>query len=123
MSESYLHESPSDLSATTLDHHRAYRSLMEEIEAIDWYAQRIDATADAELKAVLAHNRREEKEHAAMVLEWLRRRDATLDHELRAYLFTEGPIAALEEGSHEGAPAPASDGSLGIGSLKGRSSR
>ena len=68
--------------------HRAIVSLMEELEAIDWYQQRADACKDPELRAILAHNRDEEKEHAAMVLEWIRRRDAVLSKELKDYLFT-----------------------------------
>ena len=71
-----------------MDHHRAMTSLCEELEAIDWYDQRVKATADASLAAVLAHNRDDEKEHAAMTLEWLRRRDPALDANLRKFLFT-----------------------------------
>ena len=91
-SEGY-HEPVEKLSAETLDMHRAIVSLMEELKAVDWYNQRVDACADKELKAILAHNRDEEKEHAAMLLEWIRRRDPTFDKELRDYLFTEKPIA------------------------------
>ena len=91
---------------------------MEELEAIDWYAQRIDATADAGLKAVLSHNRDEEKEHAAMVLEWLRRRDPVLDRYLRVYLFSAGPLTEIEEAAESGAEEPAQSGSLQIGSLR-----
>ena len=76
--------------------HRAIVSLMEELEAIDWYQQRVDAAGDGELKEILRHNRDEEKEHAAMVLEWIRRRDPGFDEVLRAFLFTERPITALE---------------------------
>ena len=68
---------------------------MEELEAVDWYNQRVDACVDAELKAILEHNRDEEKEHAAMVLEWIRRRDPRMDKELKDYLFTQKPIAHL----------------------------
>lgn len=68
--------------------HRAITSLMEELEAIDWYNQRIDACQDAELKAILAHNRDEEKEHASMLLEWIRQKDKSFDKELKDYLFT-----------------------------------
>ncbi len=75
--------------------HRAITSLMEELEAVDWYNQRVDACVDAELKAILEHNRDEEKEHAAMVLEWIRRRDPRMDKELKDYLFTQKPIAHL----------------------------
>jgi uncharacterized protein len=118
-----LHEAREDLSAGTLDRHRALVSLMEELEAIDWYAQRIEATRDPELAAVLAHNRDEETEHAAMSLEWLRRNDPVLDAHLREYLFTSGSILAIEEAEEGGgAPAGAGDGSLGIGSLRGEGS-
>ncbi len=87
------HEEISDLSGPTRDMHRAITSLMEELEAIDWYNQRVDACKDPELKAILAHNRDEEKEHAAMVLEWIRRQDETFSKELRDYLFTQKSIA------------------------------
>jgi len=91
-----LHETRDDLKPETLDRHRAILSLMEELEAVDWYDQRVDACTDPELKKILEHNRDEEKEHAAMVLEWLRRNDSTWDEQLREYLFTDGPIAEHE---------------------------
>src|SRR5437870_12869287 len=91
------HESPDLLRPETRDLHRAIVSLMEELEAIDWYGQRVDATGDAELRAILAHNRGEEQEHAAMVLEWIRRHDAGFDRHLRTYLFTEGSITGREQ--------------------------
>lgn len=91
-SEGY-HEPVEELSDATRDMHRAIISLMEELEAIDWYGQRVDACKDKELKAILRHNMDEEKEHAAMVLEWIRRRDGKLDSELKDYLFTDKPIA------------------------------
>jgi len=97
---SECHERPEKLAAQTRDLHRAIVSLREELEAIDWYQQRVDAAEDAELKTILAHNRDEEKEHAAMVLEWIRRRDPRFDQELRDYLFTDKPIVALE-GKHK----------------------
>jgi ferritin-like protein len=87
-----FHESEERLSARTRDMHRAIVSLMEELEAIDWYQQRMDATDDSELREILRHNRDEEKEHAAMVLEWIRRRDPAFDHELKEALFKTGPI-------------------------------
>ncbi len=99
-SESY-HEPVGELSQETRDLHRAIASLMEELEAVDWYQQRVEATADPELKAILAHNRDEEKEHAAMVLEWLRRRDEAFDRQLRTYLFTDRPILEVEDEHHE----------------------
>jgi ferritin-like protein len=93
MSNEGYHEPIDELSDETRDMHRAIVSLMEELEAVDWYNQRVDACKDAELKAILAHNRDEEKEHAAMVLEWIRRRDPKMDAELKDYLFTKTPIA------------------------------
>jgi len=99
-SEGY-HEPLEALDAGVLDRHRAIASIMEELEAVDWYDQRVAATNDADLAAVLAHNRDEEKEHAAMVLEWLRRNDPTFDRHLRTYLFTEGPITEIEAAAEE----------------------
>lgn len=93
MANEGYHEPLEELSDETRDMHRAIVSLMEELEAIDWYNQRINASKDSELRAILAHNREEEKEHAAMLLEWIRRRDSKFDHELKDYLFTEKPIA------------------------------
>jgi ferritin-like protein len=112
-----LHEPAEQLDAGTIDRHRALVSIMEELEAVDWYAQRVDATSDGELASVLAHNRDEEKEHAAMTIEWLRRNDPKFDQHLRTYLFTEGPITAIEAAAEAGA-AEGPSGSLGIGSLR-----
>ena len=92
MANEGYHEPIDELSDVTRDMHRAITSLMEELEAVDWYNQRVDACKDDELKAILAHNRDEEKEHAAMVLEWIRRRDPAFDKELKDFLFKEGPI-------------------------------
>jgi ferritin-like protein len=92
-----LHEAVSDLSTLTRDVHRALVSLQEELEAVDWYRQRAEACSDGALRAVLEHNMREEIEHAAMVLEWIRRSDADFDEHLRTYLFTELPITEVEE--------------------------
>ena len=92
MANEGYHEPLDELSDETRDMHRAIISLMEELEAVDWYNQRVDACKDAELKAILAHNRDEEKEHAAMVLEWIRRRDTRFDKELREYLFSAKPL-------------------------------
>ena len=128
MSSETLHENPATLGPEITDQHRAIASLMEELEAVDWYNQRAKATANSELRAILEHNRDEEKEHAAMVLEWLRRRDPEMDRVLREYLFTEGSIVALEaeaeaEGGGDGAAADNGNGAagLGIGSLRRRS--
>jgi ferritin-like protein len=122
-----LHET--GLTNDVVDRHRAIVSIMEELEAVDWYDQRADATHDADLAEVLAHNRDEEKEHAAMTLEWLRRRDPAWDEKLRTYLFTDGDILDIEhvaehEAGDESVGSPgSSDGSLGIGSLRHRGSR
>jgi ferritin-like protein len=125
-----LHESAKQLKPETIDRHRAVVSIMEELEAVDWYDQRVDAAGDAELRQLLAHNRDEEKEHASMMIEWLRRHDPKLDEHLRTYLFTKGNLMDIERAAEHGggeagssaAPggkgAPAGDGSLGIGSLK-----
>jgi uncharacterized protein len=93
MSSVGYHEPVEELSDATRDMHRAIVSLMEELEAVDWYNQRADACRDQELKAILEHNRDEEKEHAAMVLEWIRRQDPAFSKELKDYLFTDKPIA------------------------------
>ena len=93
MSNEGYHEPVDELSDETRDMHRAIISLMEELEAVDWYNQRVDACNDVELKAILAHNRDEEKEHAAMVLEWIRRKDDRFSKELKDHLFTDKPIA------------------------------
>ena len=101
MSSEVLHVAREKLSRKTLEFHYAVTSLMEEWEAVDWYRQRTDDTEDLELKAILLHNAREELEHAAMVLEWLRRNDAEVDAQLKEYLFTEGSIAHREEAASE----------------------
>lgn len=92
-----LHAPRERLTKQTLHIHQAIASLMEELEAVDWYRQRADDCEDAQLKAVLLHNMREEIEHAAMALEWLRRNDTDFDKQLRTYLFTEGDITEIEE--------------------------
>jgi uncharacterized protein len=111
------HEPAEELSNETREFTRALRSLIEEIEAVMWYQQRVDVTADDQLKKILAHNRDEEIEHACMALEYLRRNMPGWDEELRTYLFTEGDITALEEGEDEGEDENV-DSSLGIGKLK-----
>ena len=118
MAEPY-HEPVTELSPETREVHRALCSLIEELEAVNWYHQRVDVSGDEELKAILAHNRDEEIEHAAMTLEWLRRRLPKFDEELRTYLFTSTPIAATEAGGGDGNAASVdSSGSLGIGKLR-----
>jgi ferritin-like protein len=130
MSSETLHEERSQLSPQTIDQHRAIVSLMEELEAVDWYNQRQEAATDPELKEILAHNRDEEKEHAMMVLEWLRRRDPKFDEMIGTYINSSGNIiqvekaeTAAEAAGETGASGPgrggsAGGGSLGIGSLK-----
>lgn len=125
MSSESLHEGAEVLGAEVIDTHRAIVSLMEELEAVDWYNQRAKATSNPELRAILEHNRDEEKEHAAMALEWLRRTDPKFAQHLKTFLFTEGPVTEIEaemvaEGGDAaaGASTAAGDGSLGIGSLR-----
>ena len=118
MASEGLHEPIDALDAATIDRHRAIVSLTEELAAVDWYDQRVTATNDASLAAVLAHNRDEEKEHASMTLEWLRRRDPVMDRHLRTYLFTTEPITEVEAEAEAAAAGTGDDGSLGIGGLK-----
>lgn len=124
-SESY-HEPLDALTRETVERHRALLSAIEELEAVNWYDQRIDATTDDELRAILIHNRDEEKEHASMLLEWLRRHDPQFQSTLMRYVGVSGSIVSHEAetgeervgGGTEPAAAPRpSDGSLGIGSL------
>ncbi|WP_394822305.1 encapsulin-associated ferritin-like protein [Pendulispora albinea] len=146
MSSEGLHEAEERLSEQTKNMHRAIVSLMEELEAVDWYQQRAEGATDDALRAVIEHNRDEEIEHASMTLEWIRRNNPRFDENLRTYLFTSDPITEIEEvemaaeaqgegGASEGAPraankggettnrpkaasSRAADGSLAIGSLK-----
>jgi ferritin-like protein len=144
MSSESLHEPAELLSEETKNLHRAFVSLIEELEAVDWYQQRAEACSDPDLKAVLIHNKNEEIEHACMNLEWLRRRSPEIDERLRTYLFAEGPITEIEGkakaaqaggGTSSEARAPRStqsstastpssntspSGSLGVGSLRSR---
>jgi ferritin-like protein len=131
MSSEELHEERERLGPEVVDRHRAIVSIMEELEAVDWYDQRAAATDDPTLAEVLRHNRDEEKEHAAMTIEWLRRNDPVFDRHLRTYLFTTGSIVAVEHAAeHSGAdgdrgeadaeqgPATNPEDSLPIGDLK-----
>jgi uncharacterized protein len=108
-----LHEERDVIGPEVLDRHRAMSTIMEELEAIDWYDQRIKAAANPELQAVLAHNRNEEKEHASMLLEWLRRNDMEFDAHMRTYLFRQGPIREVAAGG-----GGSIGGDLSIGSLR-----
>jgi len=119
MSSERLHEDAAKLGPQAVDRHRAIVSLMEELEAVDWYDQRAAAAGDDELRAILIHNRDEEKEHACMALEWLRREDAVFDAHLRKYLFTDGPIGEREaEEASMPAPQELAEPDLAIGSLR-----
>src|SRR3954453_5757092 len=126
MAHEGFHEAVESLRPATLDRHRAIESIMEELEAVDWYDQRVDAAGDSDLAAILSHNRDEEKEHAAMTLEWLRRHDPALDQHLRTYLFTSAPITEIETEAEDGGSAEAGatsrtpSTSLNIGSLAGK---
>ena len=131
MATETYHEPFDLLSPKTRDLHRGIVSLQEELEAIDWYQQRADACADAELRDVLLHHRDEEIEHAMMNLEWLRRNSPEIDERARTYLFSEGPILEVEARAEGKAPpatapgptapgrVPSPDGSLGVGGLRG----
>lgn len=101
MTSEVYHEPVEELSEEVRDMHRAIVSLMEELEAVDWYNQRAAACKDPELKAILEHNRDEEKEHAAMTLEWIRRHDAKFHQELGERLFTSGEIAHQHDDHHD----------------------
>jgi len=114
------HEPLDLLAEKTRDVHRAVVSVVEELQAIDWYAQRLEATRDPDLRAILEHNANEEKEHAVMLLEWIRRQDPVFEHQLREHLFRPGPIVTAAEkaeaagmnGGNGSAAPPASIGSL-----------
>lgn len=103
-----LHEPADELTGKTIDMHRAIVSLIEELEAVDWYNQRAEACKDVQLQAVLRHNRDEEIEHATMTLEWIRRNFSKFDETLRTYLFTKGDITAIEENGTEAKEGSAS---------------
>lgn len=127
MASDTYHEPLDLLSEKSKDMHRAIVSLMEELEAIDWYQQRAEATKDLELRSVLEHNRNEEAEHAMMVLEWLRRNTPLFDVNVRMYLMKEGPITEIEAkekaaaaaaGASPSSAPSSSGGSLGVGSLR-----
>ena len=136
MASDTYHEPLELITEPAKDLHRAISSLMEELEAVDWYQQRAGATQDLELRAVLEHNRDEETEHAMMVLEWIRRNNSVFDKNITTYVNKQGPIVGLEAAAEgkmgaagdkpgAGGKAPTrgaprrNDGSLGIGSLKG----
>lgn len=105
------HEPTEELEQTDRDMVRALMSLKEEVEAVNWYQQRVAASDDDELSGVLAHNRDEEIEHAVMTIEWLRRNMDGWDEELRTYLFTDAPIDQIEDLKEEEGDAAEDEGS------------
>ena len=123
MSSETLHAPRERLSPETLLLHFAITSVVEELEAIDWYRQRADDAEDEVLKNLLLHNMREEMEHASMLLEWIRRHNSDFAGHMKTYLFTETPILGIEKvetaGDGATAPAPGGGGGATIGSLKG----
>ncbi len=120
MSSESLHAPRERLSRHTLRLHQAIVSVMEELEAADWYRQRADDTEDDSLKEILLHNMREEIEHASMLLEWLRRNDADFAAQMKTYLFTDKPILEVETASESGAEGrpKRNGGGFTIGRLK-----
>jgi ferritin-like protein len=116
MASDGFHEPVELLSPRTKDMHRAISTLMEELEAIDWYQQRAEGCADDELRAIILHNKNEEIEHAMMTLEWLRRKDPDFGSRIETYVFSEGPITAVEAAAKGGDSAPSAEGPPAAGS-------
>jgi hypothetical protein len=108
------HEPANELSQETRDFTRALKTLMEEVEAVDWYQQRVDVSKNESLRKIMEHNRDEEIEHACMTLEWLRRNMPSWDDEMKTYLFTEGDITELEDEEEDDNSSATNDGSLGL---------
>lgn len=113
----------SELSAEARTFDNAIASLMEELEATNYYNQRADVATDESLREIMIHNRNEEIEHVAMLVEWFRRNSPEFEEELRTYLFTDAPITEVEEsatGGGETADGGKSSGtaSLGLGSFR-----
>jgi ferritin-like protein len=122
MSSETYHEPIELLSEETRNMHRAIVSLKEELEAVDWYQQRAEACSDAELRAVILHNKNEEIEHAMMTLEWIRRHSPVFDTNIGTYIKSTGSILDVEKAAAGGGPEKSTEStslSLGIGSLKG----
>jgi len=120
MASDPYHESLDLLTEETRNMHRAIVSLMEELEAIDWYRQRADACSDPQLKDVLIHNKNEEIEHASMLLEWIRRHDDHFDTMLRKYLFNDASIVEVEKGAKAGGAAVSAIAKPALRSLKAK---
>ena len=106
MASDNLHAPRERLQLSTIHRHQAIASLMEELEAVDWYQQRADDCEDPALKEILLHNMREEIEHACMALEWLRRNSDVWEKNLRTYLFTSAPITEVEHEAEHGGGKP-----------------
>lgn len=114
MSSEVLHVAREKLKPYTLHLHYAITSLMEELEAVDWYRQRADDTDDTDLREVLLHNAKEEMEHASMLIEWIRRKEPLFDAQLREYLFTDRPIVEVEhEAMDRGSPVKTAEPNSG----------
>ncbi len=124
MALEYFHEPREQLPPMNIEQHRALASLIEELEAANWYNERAANTSDQQLKAIIEHNRDEEIEHATMLLEWLRRNFPGFDEQMKTYLFTSKPITELENGNEEQSTEPGNqkstpgDGSLNIGPMR-----
>jgi ferritin-like protein len=118
MSSESLHAPRDRLSRATITHHQAVVSLMEELEAADWYRQRADDCEDAALKEILLHNMREEMEHAAMILEWLRRNVPEWSEQFDTYLYSTAPITEVEEEAENGGGSESGDGEAPPGKRK-----
>ena len=123
MSHEGYHEPYEKLTEATRDMHRAIISLMEELEAIDWYQQRADVCPDDELRSVLLHNKHEEIEHAMMTLEWIRRQDPVFDENMVKYLFAEGPIVEIEESQTSDSSKETSEQDTGVSKAKPKRGR
>ena len=119
MAGQVLHAPREKLSRHTMALHHAISSLMEELEAVDWYRQRADDCEDDSLRDILLHNMREEIEHAMMTLEWLRRNDDDFAEQIKTDLFTEGPITEVEEDATDGAAGAGGKGASSGGGAKG----
>jgi len=120
MASDEYHEPLDLLTEETRNMHRAIVSLREELEAIDWYQQRADACSESRLTDVLLHNKNEEIEHAAMLMEWIRRHNDHFDEMMRKYLFTEPPITGIENAAKTPDAVASAAETLGIGTMKGK---
>jgi uncharacterized protein len=123
------HEPPGELPEDVRSYARVCTSLIEEAEAINWYAQRLAVERDEEAAAIMRDAQDEEFKHFSMDLEYLLRRTPVWRLVAERVLFQPGDIVAAGDAAEEvfeaggeeeaGASPQAADGSLGIGSLKG----